>query len=40
VSEGSVFQQKDGSWCGKWKDATGKWCYLYRKTNQKQRQHS
>lgn len=32
MSEGSVFQRKDGSWCGKWKDATGKWRYLYRKT--------
>jgi integrase len=32
VSEGSIFQRKDGSWCGKWKDATGKWRYLYRKT--------
>jgi Phage integrase, N-terminal SAM-like domain len=32
VSEGSVFQRKDGSWCGKWKDATGEWRYLYRKT--------
>jgi integrase len=32
VSKGSIFQRKSGSWCGKWKDATGKWRYLYRKT--------
>jgi integrase len=32
VSEGSIYQRKDGNWCGKWKDATGKWRYLYRKT--------
>ena len=32
MSEGSIFQRKDGNWCGKWKDATGKWRYLYRKT--------
>ncbi len=30
--EGSVFQRKDGEWCGKWKDADGKWRYLYRKS--------
>ncbi len=33
MSEGSVFQRKsDGKWCGKYKDAAGKWKYLYRKT--------
>ncbi len=32
MSEGSVFQRKDGKWCGKYKDASGKWKYLYRKT--------
>jgi hypothetical protein len=30
MSEGSVFQRKDGKWCAKWKNATGKWRYLYR----------
>ena len=30
MSEGSVFRRKDGRYVGKWKDATGKWCYLYR----------
>jgi integrase len=32
MSEGSVYQRKDGRWCGKYKDASGKWRYLYRKT--------
>ena len=32
MSEGSVYQRKDGRWVAKWKDANGKWCYLYRKT--------
>lgn len=32
MSEGSVFQRKDKKWCAKWKDASGKWRYLYRKT--------
>lgn len=31
-SEGSVFQRADKKWCGKWKDASGKWRYLYRRT--------
>jgi len=31
MSEGSVFQRKDGKWCAKYKDATEKWRYLYRK---------
>ncbi len=31
-SEGCVFRRKDGKWCGKWKDASGKYRYLYRKT--------
>jgi hypothetical protein len=33
-SEGSVFRREDGRWCGKWKDADGKWRYLYRSTKQ------
>jgi hypothetical protein len=32
ASEGSVFQRADKKWCGKWKDADGKWRYLYRKS--------
>lgn len=32
MSEGSVYQRKDGRWVAKWKDVNGKWCYLYRKT--------
>ncbi len=38
ANEGSVFQRKDGKWCGKWKDAAGKWRYLYRKTKGEARQ--
>ena len=38
MSEGSVFQRKDGKWCGKWKDASGKWRYLYRKTKAEAKQ--
>ena len=30
--EGSVFRRADGRWCAKHKDASGKWKYLYRKT--------
>lgn len=37
-SEGSVFQRKDGKWCAKWKDADGRWRYLYRKTKQAAKQ--
>ena len=32
MSEGSVYQRKDGRWVAKWKDANGKWHYLYRRT--------
>jgi transposase-like protein len=32
MSEGSTYRRKDGRWVAKWKDANGKWCYLYRKT--------
>src|SRR5215203_4853517 len=32
MSEGSVFRRADGKWCAKWKDATGTWRYLYRKS--------
>ena len=38
MSEGSVFQRKDGKWCAKWKDANGKWRYLYRKTKAEAKQ--
>jgi integrase len=38
VSEGSVFQRKDGRWVGKWKDANGKWRYLYRQSKAKAKQ--
>jgi integrase len=31
VSEGSVFRRKDGRFCAKYEDATGKARYLYRK---------
>jgi integrase len=32
MSEGSVFQRADKLWCAKYKDANGKWRYLYRKS--------
>lgn len=32
ATEGSVYQRKDGRWCGQYKDAHGKTRYLYRKT--------
>jgi integrase len=38
MSEGSVFRRKDGKWCGKWKDANGKWRYLYRKSKAEAKQ--
>jgi hypothetical protein len=28
----SVFRRKSGQWCGKWKDSTGKYRYVYRST--------
>ncbi len=31
-TDGYIFQRKDKKWCGKYKDTTGKWKYLYRKT--------
>ena len=34
VSEGSVYQRKDGRWVGQYKDAKGKTRYIYRKTKQ------
>ncbi len=37
-SEGTVFQRADGRWCAKWKDADGKWRYLYRKTKAEAKQ--
>ena len=38
MSEGSVFRRKDGKWCAKWKDASGKWRYLYRKSKAEAKQ--
>ena len=38
MSEGSVYRRKDGRWCAKWKDARGKWRYLYRKTKAEAKQ--
>jgi integrase len=38
VSEGSVFQRKDGRWCAKYEDAKGKTRYLYRKTKAEAKQ--
>ena len=32
MSEGSVFKRKDGRFCAKYEDATGKTRYLYRKS--------
>lgn len=30
----SLYQRKNGLWCGKWKDSSGKWRYVYRKDEQ------
>jgi hypothetical protein len=38
VSEGLVYQRKDGRYVAKWQDLTGKWCYLYRKTRTEAKQ--
>jgi integrase len=38
VSEGSVFQRSDGRWVAKYKDAQGKWRYLYRKSKTEAKQ--
>lgn len=38
MSEGSVFRRKDGKWCAKWKDASDKWRYLYRKSEAEAKQ--
>ncbi len=32
MSEGSIFQRKDGRWVGKFKDVNGSWKCVYRKT--------
>lgn len=32
VSEGSIYQRKDGRWCAQYRDAKDKTRYLYRKT--------
>ena len=31
-TEGSVFKRGDGKWCAKFKDASGRWKYIYRRT--------
>src|SRR5918998_1585213 len=31
MSEGSVYQRRDGRWVAKYKDARGTWRYIYRK---------
>ena len=31
MSEGSVFQRADGRWVAKYRDAGGRWRYVYRK---------
>jgi integrase len=38
VSEGSVHQCKDGRWCGTYRDVTGKWRYVYRRTKTEAKQ--
>jgi hypothetical protein len=38
MSEGTVYRRKDGRWCAKWKDASGKWRYLYRKSKAEAKQ--
>jgi integrase len=38
VSEGSVYQRKDGRWVAKWKDINGQWKYLYHKTKTEAKQ--
>jgi integrase len=38
VSEGSVFQRSDGRWVAKYRDAEGKWRYIYRKSKTEARQ--
>jgi integrase len=39
VSEGSVFKRgSDGNWCAKYKDAHGKYRYIYRKTKTEAKQ--
>lgn len=38
MSEGSVYQRKDGRWVAKYKDARGTWRYIYRKTKAEARQ--
>ena len=31
-TKGSFFKRKDQKWCGRYKDGSGKWRYLYRKS--------
>ncbi len=38
MSEGSVYQRRDGRWVAKYKDARGTWRYIYRKTKAEARQ--
>ena len=38
MSEGSVFKRRDGRFCAKYEDATGKTRYLYRKSKSEAKQ--
>ena len=37
MGEGSIFERGDGRWCGKYRDAHGRWRYVYRKTRNEAR---
>jgi hypothetical protein len=32
MSEGTVYQCRDGRWCAKYKDASDNWKYVHRRT--------